>query len=295
MPLTQQTSVVNLHSTEEIPEPHEFDAELRYQQEAFKIEFREGSGHGEEGHHGGHHDDCDEEHQGHQQGGDGKARKYESDNNFRAAILHVVADAFVSVLTILAIAIAGTVPGAWFLNPAVGIVGSLVIMSWAFQLANDTMGALLDLAPDALLNDKLRDILEADGQSTVRDMHVWKLGPGKLGAIFSLASSVAGRTRQYYWDKLKRFKPLAHVTIEICVAPQQAAAVLRWQCSLLRKTATTTITAAAAVVAAMGTAMITGTDTGMGIKSVKVFLKFKSNANADDVSAAVNSWNWVFV
>lgn len=141
--------------------------------------------------------------------------KYEQDNNFRAAVLHVIADAFVSVLTILAIAVAGTVKQAWFLNPLVGILGAGVILSWSYQLITDTMCALLDLSPDAALNVKIRDIIEADGVSQVTDLHVWKLGPGKLGVIISVVTAAEDYGRDYYAAKLTKYKALAHITIEV--------------------------------------------------------------------------------
>ena len=84
-----------------------------------------------------------------------KPKKYEQDNNFRAAIIHVVADAFVSLLVIAAICIAGNVPGAGFLDPMVAIIGSFVIVSWGIQLMSDTSMNLLDITPDQKLNNAL--------------------------------------------------------------------------------------------------------------------------------------------
>ena len=185
-----------LRSEHDIPEPHSFTAELRYQNEKFCIEFAE-------------HEDHDDEDPSI------ATKKYQQDNSFRAAVMHVLADAFVSVLTVAAIAIAGLVPGAWWLNPAVGIFGSLVIASWAFQLLNDSTGALLDLMPDPELNKYLTKLLEADVSSTVVDLHTWRLGPGRLGVIISISTTEKGRTREYYWSKIKHIKPLAHATIEI--------------------------------------------------------------------------------
>jgi hypothetical protein len=95
------------------------------------------------------------------------------------------------------------------------MVGSLVIISWAYQLIMDTTGTLLDLCPDPALNDKLREILQADKESFVTDMHVWKLGPGKLGMIVSIMCAEEGRTRDYYAQKLSKFKALAHLTVEL--------------------------------------------------------------------------------
>eukprot|EP01038_Epipyxis_sp_PR26KG_P012643 gene12643-16951_t len=143
-----------------------------------------------------------------------KKEKYHRDNNFRAAIIHVLADAIVSVLVIIAIAIAGTVPKAYFLDPLVGIIGSFVIISWGYQLVMDTTSNLLDMNPDSQLTDKLKEILEKDG-SIVTDLHVWRLGPGHLGAIVSILPPKEGRTADYYLRRIKGFKALSHVTIEI--------------------------------------------------------------------------------
>ncbi len=197
-----------LQSTEDIPEPHEFTALINYKEEIHRVEFKESDDNDD--HHNMTELDAD-----HLVLSDNKREKYDIDNNFRAAVLHVTADAFVAIITIIAIAIAGTVNGTWFLNPVAGIFGSLVIISWALQLIRDTTGTLLDMTPNPSLNSKMRSLLESDNQTTVVDLHLWKLGPGKLGVIVSLLSVVAGRTRQYYWNKLKNIKPLAHTTIEI--------------------------------------------------------------------------------
>jgi hypothetical protein len=193
-----------LQSIEDIPEPHEFTALVNYKEEIHKVEFKEIND-----------DSCSDKGGAKSLLNEDKQEKYHIDNNFRAAVLHVIADGFVSMITILSVLAAGLINGAWFLNPVVGILGSVVIFSWALQLIQDTVGTLLDMSPDPSLNDRLRQILESDNQTVVVDLHLWKLGPGKLGVIVSLLSNVASRTRQYYWNKLKNIKPLAHTTIEI--------------------------------------------------------------------------------
>ncbi len=46
-------------------------------------------------------------------------------------------------------------------------------------------------------------------------MHVWKLGPGKLGAIVSVLAASDANGRDYFASKLVKFKALAHITIEV--------------------------------------------------------------------------------
>src|SRR6185503_6202909 len=55
------------------------------------------------------------------------------DHNLRAAYMHVLADAATSVLAIVALA-AGWLLGLRWLDPAVGVIGALVIASWSYGL-----------------------------------------------------------------------------------------------------------------------------------------------------------------
>jgi len=141
-------------------------------------------------------------------------QNYERDNNFRAAVIHVVMDAIVSVLVIIAIALAGNVPGCLFLDPLVGIIGAFVILSWSYTLLVDTSHTLLDMNPDMKMTDKLRQKLERDGTS-VADLHVWRLGPGHLGTIVSVLTKVPGRSVEYYRRRLRGFKAIKHLTVEV--------------------------------------------------------------------------------
>jgi len=134
------------------------------------------------------------------------------DNNMRAAIIHVMADAAVSVLVIVGLLLARTFGWLW-MDPLAGIVGACVIASWSYGLIRDTGAILLDRIPDRRLANDVRTTLESDG-STVVDLHLWRLGPGHLGAIVSVCST-GGHTSDYYRAKLARFHALSHVTIEI--------------------------------------------------------------------------------
>jgi len=195
-------------STTSIPEPHSFDVELSVSDgkglpEVFPLQFRE------EGEEGAdlRSEISDEDHK--------QPKKYQQDNNYRGALLHVVADAFVSVLAIAAIAIAGNVPRARFLDPVAGIIGALVIISWGYQLSVDSMTSLLDLCPDPQLTCKLRRLVEADRRSLVTDLHVWKVGPGYLGVVMSVVTTERSRTSVHYKQLMKRISALAHVTVEV--------------------------------------------------------------------------------
>jgi cation diffusion facilitator family transporter len=136
-----------------------------------------------------------------------------TDNNLRAAYLHVMADALTSVLAIGALLL-GSLYGWLWLDPAIGVVGALVIARWSFGLMRDAGSVLLDYVPaDEDLPDEIRGLIELDGDK-VHDLHVWQVGPGHHAAIISLSSS-APKPLADYRALLAGIHDLSHVTIEI--------------------------------------------------------------------------------
>jgi cation diffusion facilitator family transporter len=171
--------------------------------------------------HGDHHDhdhhDPDHDHGGAVRHADASRRPRAGsathrDNNFRAALVHVVADATVSVLVIVGLLVARQFGWVW-IDPAVGVVGALVIANWSFGLIRNTGAVLLDMNADREMAEDIRKAIESDGDRLV-DLHLWRLGPGHLGAIVSVATS-ASRRCDFYRAKLARFRSLSHLTIEI--------------------------------------------------------------------------------
>ena len=134
------------------------------------------------------------------------------DNNMRAAIVHVIADTLVSVLVIIGLLLARLFGWLW-LDPLVALVGAGVIASWAYGLVRDTGAILLDMNPDRDMATSLREAIETDGDR-LADLHLWRLGPGHLGAIVSIITP-NDRTVGYYRTRLSRFRSLSHVTVEI--------------------------------------------------------------------------------
>jgi cation diffusion facilitator family transporter len=135
------------------------------------------------------------------------------DLNLRAAYLHVLADAFTSVLAILALT-GGKFFGWSWLDPVVGLVGSGIVFSWAYNLLRDTSGILLDRTPASSdLPDEIRRAVESDGDSMVTDLHVWQVGAGKFAAIVSIVAHEP-RPSDYYRALFREHDELVHVTIE---------------------------------------------------------------------------------
>jgi cation diffusion facilitator family transporter len=164
------------------------------------------------GHHHDHdHDDHDHDHShGHHHHGD--HHHMHRDNNLRAALVHVMADAAVSLLVIAGLLLGRFLDWAW-MDPLVGLVGAAVIAMWSYALVRDTGRVLLDMTPDPNLAENIRMAMERDGDRLC-DLHLWRLGPGHIGAIVSL-TSVMPRTPAFYRERLAGFPALSHVTIEV--------------------------------------------------------------------------------
>jgi cation diffusion facilitator family transporter len=157
---------------------------------------------------GAHH-----HHEGHDDGGTDHHQHHHHDLNLRAAYVHVVADAFTSLLAILALT-GGKFFGWSWLDPVVGLVGSGVVFSWAYNLLRDTSGILLDRTPiSSDLPDEIRRAIERDGDSIVTDLHVWQVGAGKFAAMVSIVAHEL-KTSDDYRKRLGKHHKLVHLTIE---------------------------------------------------------------------------------
>ncbi|CUX10515.1 CDF family Co(II)/Ni(II) efflux transporter DmeF [Rhizobium oryzihabitans] len=155
-------------------------------------------GHGSHAHHGEH------------------GAKGGRDNNLRAAYLHVLADALTSVLAIVALLL-GKWNGWSFLDPAMGIVGGLVIARWSWGLVRSTATTLLDALPQADdLPQEIRQSVETE-EDRITDLHVWQVGPGHHAAIVAIRSQVP-KAPAFYKQKLAAIHELSHVTVEVSPA-----------------------------------------------------------------------------
>ncbi len=165
------------------------------------VRLLHGAGEGEH-----EHEEHEHEHE-HREHGHGQ-----HDHNHRAALLHVVADALTSVLAIVAL-LGGRYAGYAWLDPAMGIVGGLVIIEWSVRLCKHAAFELLDVDPSPRLEDEIRSTLERIDDVQVSDLHVWSLGRGARGCIITLTSSTP-RDSADYRECLQQFG-LAHLTVEV--------------------------------------------------------------------------------
>jgi cation diffusion facilitator family transporter len=181
-----------------------------------------GDHHGHSHGHGGHghphdnggahdHDHPGHDHPGHDHHGS-PAQATTRDNSIRSAYVHVLADAFVSVLAITGLILAKVYGWLW-MDPLAGIIGAVVIANWSVTLIRDTAGILLDVCPDEATRERVRRTIEIDGDRVV-DLHLWRLGPGHLAAVLAIATSTP-RDAAFYRGRLSSFACLSHITVEV--------------------------------------------------------------------------------
>ncbi len=163
------------------------------------------------GQHGGH-DHSHHQGQHHEHG----------DHSLRSAYLHVMADALTSLLAIFAL-LAAKYFGAYWMDPAMGLVGAVLITRWSVGLLKSTSAILLDReAPDAM-HTRVAEAL-TDENTRVADLHIWCIGPDVFAVIAVLVTRNAGSpdylppeylSPEYYKAKLPPELGLEHVSIEI--------------------------------------------------------------------------------
>ena len=138
------------------------------------------------------------------------------DHNLRAAFVHVLADAAVSLLVIVGL-LAGRQLGWLWMDPVIGLIATMVILSWSWSLVRAAGAVLLDASPDPALARKLAARLEQNGDR-ISDLHLWRMGPGHLAAIVSLVSDHPDAPSSYK-KRLDDLPGLSHVTIEVEPCP----------------------------------------------------------------------------
>src|SRR5258706_3630244 len=161
-------------------------------------------------HHDQHGHQGDDHHHAHEH------HHHDHDLNLRPAYVHVLADAVTSMLAIAGL-LTAKLAGWTFMDPVVGLVGTGVILSWAYGLLRQSGAILIDAVPDQELTSRMRDELEVNGDA-VSDLHLWRVGPGHYAAVVSIVSHEPKRP-EFYKSKLASLPRLSHITVEVDCCP----------------------------------------------------------------------------
>jgi cation diffusion facilitator family transporter len=149
------------------------------------------------------HDHSHDHHHGHSH----------TDHNLRAAYLHVLADALTSLLAIFAL-LAGKFLGLNWMDPAMGIVGAILVALWSVGLIRDTGGILLDHQAPAAVQEKARIAIEAIDDNRIADLHIWSIGPNIYSATFSIVSD-SPKPPEHYKSLIPKDLGIVHPVVEV--------------------------------------------------------------------------------
>ncbi len=146
----------------------------------------------------------------------GHASHHDHDLNLRSAYLHVLADAATSVFAILALFGGKYFAAAW-LDPLMGIIGSVLVAIWAIGLLRDTGRVLLDAEMDAPIVAEIHEAIAASPiRAEITDLHVWRVGKGQYASIVGLSVDANVDVEpDYFRRQIAIHDELVHITVEL--------------------------------------------------------------------------------
>jgi cobalt-zinc-cadmium efflux system protein len=138
--------------------------------------------------------------------------------NIRGAWLHVMSDTLGSVAVIVS-GVLITLGGWHWVDPAISILISLLIVFSSWRLLADAAWVLMEGAPSRIDVNRVRLALnESPGVSDVHDLHIWTIASG----LDSLSCHVVSDESQTHVDLLESLRSMVHqefgidhVTIQI--------------------------------------------------------------------------------
>jgi len=139
------------------------------------------------------------------------------DLNMSSALAHVVTDALTSVLAIVALG-AGLWWGWRWLDPAMGVVGAVVIAWWSKGLITDSARVLLDREMDSPVVGEIRRAIQSDGDAEIADLHVWRVGRSSHAAVITVVARDP-LSPAAYRERVAGIRTLAHVSVEVNRCP----------------------------------------------------------------------------
>lgn len=140
-----------------------------------------------------------------------------TDQNLKAAYLHVFTDALTSILAIVALFGAKIFQFNW-MDPFMGVVGAILVINWSVGLIRGTSRVLLDHQIHPETQQKIIRALEGYKDTRVSDLHIWSIGPG----IYSSEIGIVTKTPDspdIYKALIPEDAGVVHTTIEIHLCP----------------------------------------------------------------------------
>lgn len=170
----------------------------------------------------GHH--SHDHHHGHTHTvGHGHGRADDSDNkspletdlNLKAAYIHVITDAITSLLAIIAL-IAGLLFDWNWMDPLMGIVGSILVLLWSRSLIKQTTSILIDSGAQDETSETLRGKIKhlVTDISDIQDLRIWRTSNSHYACIIKIQGNADTNVRDHITSALSKL-PISYAAIDI--------------------------------------------------------------------------------
>ena len=104
--------------------------------------------------------------------------------------------------------------GLNWMDPAMGIVGAILVARWSLGLIRDTSGILLDHQAPGVMLDLTRAAIEGVDGNKITDLHIWSIGPGIYSATLAVVSD-APKPPEYYKSLIPKSLGIVHSIVEV--------------------------------------------------------------------------------
>ena len=172
-------------------------------------------GHHSHDHHHGHTHTVGHSH-GHGRADDSDNKSpLETDLNLKAAYIHVITDAITSLLAIIAL-IAGLLFDWNWMDPLMGIVGSILVLLWSRSLIKQTTSILIDSGAQDETSETLRGKIKhlVTDVSDIQDLRIWRTSNSHYACIIKIQGNVDTNVRDHITLALSKL-PISYAAIDI--------------------------------------------------------------------------------
>ena len=172
-------------------------------------------GHHSHDHHQGHTHTVGHSH-GHGRADDSDNKSpLETDLNLKAAYIHVITDAITSLLAIIAL-IAGLLFDWNWMDPLMGIVGSILVLLWSRSLIKQTTSILIDSGAQDETSETLREKIKhlVTDISDIQDLRIWRTSNSHYACIIKIQGNVDTNVRDHITLALSKL-PISYAAIDI--------------------------------------------------------------------------------
>lgn len=172
-------------------------------------------GHHSHDHHHGHTHTVSHSH-GHGRADDSDNKSpLETDLNLKAAYIHVITDAITSLLAIIAL-IAGLLFDWNWMDPLMGIVGSILVLLWSRSLIKQTTSILIDSGAQDETSETLREKIKhlVTDISDIQDLRIWRTSNSHYACIIKIQGNADTNVRDHITLALSKL-PISYAAIDI--------------------------------------------------------------------------------